>query len=380
MKKSKILAVSAAAMVLTSVCVSCGDKKTKDEKQKASEEEVTTVAEADADEAEEADDAEDETESTDEKITEADDSDDEDSDDTESEIIDINDYIDEGTPSPALWKVTDPETGNELYMMGTIHIVSVDTFPLPDYIMDVYNNCDGVAVEYDTNTLTSDMDLYKEYLMGMAYTDGTTIKDHISGETYEKISAALAELTGMDSMVSAFDAYKPGMWLSLMESYTLMNFRNMDANGVDANFISLAEKDGKEVVNIETLDIQTNAITGFSDELADYMLSETADELADVSEFAQSFADMYNHWAEGNIDALMDDEEEDDIPSDLEDDYADYMDTMLYNRNRGMAEKAEEFLKNGDNYFFMVGGLHFAGDRGVDDLLAEMGYIVEQVK
>jgi len=367
MKKSKFLAVSAAAMVLASVCVSCENKNTKNEDSEASEKEATTVAETKDDEAE----SEAETESAEDTSE---------SGDSETEVIDIKDYIDEGTPSPALWKVTDPETGNELYMMGTIHIVSVDTFPLPDYIMDVYNNCDGVAVEYDTNTLTSDMDLYKEYLLGMAYTDGTTIKNHVSEETYTKISAKLAELTGMESMITAFDAYKPGMWLSLMESYSLMNFKNMDTNGVDANFISLAEKDGKEVVNIETLDIQTGAITGLSDELADYMLSETADELDDMSEFAQSFADMYNHWAEGNIDALMDDEEEEDIPGDLEDDYADYMDTMLYNRNEGMASRAEEFLKNGDNYFFMVGGLHFAGDRGVDDLLADKGYIVEQVK
>lgn len=370
MKKSKFLAAS-AAMVLASVCVSCENRNTKNEDSDASEKETTSVAETKADESEDVSDSDNKAEDGDDESG---------TDDKDTEAIDITDYIDNGTPSPALWKVTDPETGNELYMMGTIHIVSVDTFPLPDYIMDVYNNCDGVAVEYDTNALADDMELYQEYLMDMMYTDGTTIKDHVSEETYKKISAALAELTGMESMVSAFDAYKPGMWLSLMESYSLMNFRNIDANGVDSEFITLAGKDGKEVVNIETLDIQTGAITGISDELADYMLSETADELDNMSEFAQSFADMYNHWADGNIDALIDDEEDDEIPADLEDDYADYMDTMLYNRNEGMAEKAEKFLKNGDNYFFMVGGLHFAGDRGVDDLLADKGYIVEQVK
>ena len=55
------------------------------------------------------------------------------------------------------------------------------------------------------------------------------------------------------------------------------------------------------------------------------------------------------------------------------------MDVILYKRNKGMAEKAEEYLKNGDNYFFMVGGAHFAGDKGVDDILKEKGYIVERV-
>ena len=44
-----------------------------------------------------------------------------------------------------------------------------------------------------------------------------------------------------------------------------------------------------------------------------------------------------------------------------------------------MSPKAEEFIKNGDNYFFMVGAAHFAGDKGVDDILKEKGYTVERV-
>ncbi|MBO5105021.1 MAG: TraB/GumN family protein, partial [Ruminococcus sp.] len=67
------------------------------------------------------------------------------------------------------------------------------------------------------------------------------------------------------------------------------------------------------------------------------------------------------------------------LPADLQDDYADYMDVMLYNRNKGMADKASEFLKEGKNYLFMVGSAHYAGDRGVDDLLEEMGYTVEKI-
>ena len=38
-----------------------------------------------------------------------------------------------------------------------------------------------------------------------------------------------------------------------------------------------------------------------------------------------------------------------------------------------MAEKLRIY-KDGKNYFFMVGALHFSGDKGVDDLLEDMGY------
>ena len=35
--------------------------------------------------------------------------------------------------------------------------------------------------------------------------------------------------------------------------------------------------------------------------------------------------------------------------------------------------------KEGKNYFFMVGSAHYAGDKGVDDLLADMGYTVVSI-
>lgn len=348
MKTNKIIAVSAAALVLTSVCTSCGKKDDKDPSSKSSVKDSSSEV----------------TSATEEETT-------------GSDSADINDYIDEETPQPALWKVTDPDSGSELYMMGTIHIISENTFPLPDYIMDVYNNCDGVAVEYDISSLQSDFTQYQDYLMQMVYMDGTTIKDHISAETYEKASDALSQFT---SMASAFDAYMPGMWLSLIESYSLMSIDNMSADGVDSQFISLAQQDGKEVVSIETLETQTNALTGLSDELADYMLAEAVDDAADPESLAQAFADQYNAWASGDVDALAEESEEDELPDELLDDYADYMDIMLYDRNEGMAQKASEYLKNGDNYFFMVGSMHFAGDRGVDDLLEDMGYTVEKIK
>ena len=58
--------------------------------------------------------------------------------------------------TPALWRVTDNDTGNSLYMMGTIHITLDSTFPLPEYIMEVYEASDGVAVEYDIRKIESD--------------------------------------------------------------------------------------------------------------------------------------------------------------------------------------------------------------------------------
>ena len=48
-------------------------------------------------------------------------------------------------------------------------------------------------------------------------------------------------------------------------------------------------------------------------------------------------------------------------------------------RNIGMAQRAKEFLKNGDNLFYMVGFAHFSGEGSVINLLEKDGYTVERL-
>ena len=356
MKTERVIA-AAAAFLCAVGSFSCAKKNTDSKK----EQEETTAAVTEAQTTEAAAETE-----TAEPTTEA----------AKGDETDINDYISTTDIAPAMWKVTDPATGNELYMMGTIHVVTDNTFPLPDYIMDVYKNCDGVAVELNINSLMDDMEQLQDFYNKLVYTDGTTVKDHISEETYEKMKNYLSAKNMYSPM---FDTYSAGFWATQVESVSILSIGNIDETGVDARFITMADEDGKKVVDIETIDIQASVITSLSDELSDYMICETIDKADDMKEFTKQFAEMYDAWASGDIDGLDEEDDEDEMPEELEDDYADYMDTILYKRNAGMAEKAEEYLKNGDNYFFMVGGAHFAGDKGVDDILKEKGYIVERV-
>lgn len=289
---------------------------------------------------------------------------------------DFNDYITVDTPTPALWKATDPDSGNELYLMGTIHVVSEEKFSLPDYILDVYENSDGIAVEYDVRELEK-MSVVQEMLQYMIYTDGTKISDHISDEAYE---AGKTCFTDMGMYSSMLDVYMPGFWMNQIEVSVMMSLKNLSENGVDAKFTDMAEKDGKEVVSIETLEIQAGAMVGYPDDYADYCLKALPEEIDDLEGLAESLGQLYDLWASGKIDEMEElSDESADIPEELLDSYNEYNDKMLYKRNEGMADRAAEFLKNGDNYFFMVGSLHFAGDRGVDDLLEAKGFTVERL-
>ena len=365
MKKTKFICAALAALLAMSA-VSCGSSDSSSESSSSSE----TVS---------ADAAESSTEETTQEDTTESPSDDENtsaapSDDSSGDKADINNYINTTDVQPALWKATDPETGNELFLMGTIHVLSEDFPGFPDYVTEVYENSDGVAVEYDSRTLT-DMSVLQELLSYMVYSDGTTIKDHLSEKAYDN---GVRMLTNIGSYSSMLDYYYPGLWMDMINSTALLDLENATEEGVDYRFCDMAEKDGKEIVNIETLKIQADAICGYSDELASWIFENTDD--PDPAETAENYGGLYDLWAKGKVDDMLNFEDEfKDMPEELQGDKDQYYEYALYGRNKGMADAAESFLKDGKNYFFMVGALHFAGDRGVDDLLEEKGYTVERL-
>ena len=108
---------------------------------------------------------------------------------------DINDYIKTTDINPPLWKVTDPESGNSLYLLGTMHILPEAAKDYPEKVMDIYKNCDAIAVEYDTVSLMSDASAFAAFQNGFVYKDGSKITDHISDETYIFVRLSLSAKT-----------------------------------------------------------------------------------------------------------------------------------------------------------------------------------------
>jgi len=293
--------------------------------------------------------------------------------------VNITNHVVEGNSeglAPAVWEVTDPASGNSLKMMGTIHIIPDDTSVIPQYVMDIYNESNGVAVEYDISKIQTDMVVQILYLSYFMLTDGTLITDHLSPETYE---AAKAYLTEIGLYNEAFDSYNAAYWSSLISSGAIMNIEGMKESGVDSYFIDLAKADGKEVRSIEALETQMDAITFMTDELCEYDINSMLELSAE--EMEETFMILYDAWASGDVDAILeaDSESASEYPEEIAADYVAYNQKLLYDRNVGMADKAEEYIKNGDNIFYMVGFAHYAGDGSVIDILEERGYTVEKI-
>ena len=52
---------------------------------------------------------------------------------------------------------------------------------------------------------------------------------------------------------------------------------------------------------------------------------------------------------------------------------------LIYERNRSMASKIEDYLKTKETYFVVVGAGHLVGSQGIIELLKGKGFVVEQL-
>ncbi len=275
------------------------------------------------------------------------------------------------TITPAVWEVTD-SNGNSLYMMGTIHVADADAEVLPDYFEAAYAKCDALAVECDTDSMDIDMSIYTKLM----YTDGTTIKEHVPEEQYNTV---VKELANAGQYMAAFDYMKPALWSNYVELAAASKAGLSTDYGIDYNMLDRAKEEGKEILELESVDFQLNLMANLSDDIQTLLFKEIAQE-GIIDEYAKELAELYNEWKKGN--EISND---DDVAGESSIDKKDlelaeeYNKILVDDRNVGMAKKIKSYIDDGKKVMVLAGSAHFYGEKGIIKLLENEGYTIRKL-
>ncbi len=283
---------------------------------------------------------------------------------------------DENVCTPAMWKVTSDD-GKEIYMMGSIHVADKAVENMPDYFENIYSKCNALAFEIDISEFTDNLSESLQLMKSLMYTDGTTIKDHISNDTYKK---SVQVLKDNNMYSSAYDYFMPVFWTSLIENVIYKESGLSTEYGVDTVLTERAKKDKKKLLEVESAEFQVDLLSGFSDSIQEMLLQQYAADNA-IEEQTKAINDLYSEWKKGTFDAESTGAEAD--TSGLSEEelkiYEEYNKAMLIDRNIGMADKAEEYMNSSDKVLLVVGSAHFYGDDGILKLMENRGYTVTQI-
>lgn len=261
-----------------------------------------------------------------------------------------------------MWEVQN--NGNTVYLVGSMHIADDSFYPLRPEFEQAFAEADYLGVEIDLSKAADEEQQNMIMKLGM-YQDGTTLKDHVSKETYAKVGDIL-EQNGMKR--DALDAFKPWVVETTISSLKSVMAGYEATEGIDLYFIQKALERKIPIVELESYESQLSMFDQFSKELQEKNLNAALDNFDVLDDGVDQMADM---WKKGDEKALLE------LTNSMAGD-AEYNKAILIDRNIGMADKIDGYLKSDKKaeYFIVVGAAHYLGEHGVIKLLEDKGYTV----
>ena len=264
-----------------------------------------------------------------------------------------------------MWRVQSKRS--TVYILGSIHLLKKDIYPLSRTIENAFEKSDYLAVEADINEIGR---LNIQKLMESAFYSGNdTLEKHVSRSTFDTIKEQTERLGLPVEFVYNQKPWFLGLTLSSVE---LMK-AGYDSNyGMDKYFLSKAAGT-KKILELESLDYQIDLLSSLNDDEQELFLLYT---LKDLKILTQEVDNLVEAWQSGAVESM-----EKTVTKSFTEDrrFSGIYDKLINKRNRSMALKIEGFLKTNGTCFVVVGAAHLLGDRGIIQLLKGRGYSVEQL-
>ncbi len=255
---------------------------------------------------------------------------------------------------------------NTVYLMGSIHVLAEEYYPLTRAFSYAYYNSQKVVFEIDPEILFSP-DFMKKNEQYYTFQDGKTLKSVLSPKAYSLLKK---HLESMGINMNKVNKYKPwALLLSLgKRSKSSLEFRS--DLGIENYFFRLAKDAGKPTGGLETMEDQLNVFDKLTFKEQGKLIIDAFTSKS-PKEQEKEFLTLVKNWHQGNLAELERNVEEGKK-------YPKLHKAILEDRNRNWIPQIEEFLKEDKNVLVIVGAAHLAGDYGLLNLLTEKGYELER--
>ena len=277
--------------------------------------------------------------------------------------------------SPAAWPDTagHPVTlwraagqSNSVYLLGSIHLLRPEDYPLPAAIDAAYAEAEVLVMELDMDDLDS-VQAQQLFAQKGVLQGGKTLRDLMGEPAYQQARVAAEAIDIPIEMLAQSEPWLAAVTVEMMMFYRI-GFNPM--LGVEMQLVSKAARDGKPIEGLETAAEQTALLDGLSLDTQREMLLQTLEESAGIEE---SIDEIIRAWRYGDIEAL-----ESGLLKDLEKN-KELSEALVNRRNRRWVAQISELLDDSDDYLVVVGALHLIGDQGVPELLARAGVKIVQL-
>lgn len=265
---------------------------------------------------------------------------------------------------PALWKVADEDT--TIYLFGTVHALPAD---IGWYQGPVKAAIDG------SGSLVTEVDLTPENMAAMgpmtiekaSLANGKTLRELMNDQQRAAYEAGMAKV-GIPA--NALDRFEPWFAAITVMQVVLQKGGIDGSNGVE-KVLEETVPAGTDRVALETVEFQLDIFDSLPVEKQLVYLLEV---LEDPDAGVAMLGTIIDEWKVGDVNdlstMLFENAEEDPI----------LMERLFYARNANWAGWIDERLDTPGTVFMAVGAGHLAGEKSVQDYLAERDIAVTRIQ
>jgi uncharacterized protein len=275
-------------------------------------------------------------------------------------------------PKCCVWRVINARA--PFYLVGSIHALSKNDYPLPKPYLIALNDSTRLLFEFDPTRHT---EFEKKFEAAAKYPRGQDIRSRISPELLTWLRKNMFTIVpngcaGSGERLGSFDnqlRYKP-WWIAQHLATPAAYSKTSASHGLDNYFVDHAMRTGKEIGGLESVDEHVRVMGGLSDRDGEFMLQ---DALNQPDNGEKEFTKMYQAWRKGDTDALWAGD------ASLRKNAPRIAARFVDDRNVKWVPRIEAELKTGKPTAIVAGALHFSGPRSVITLLQQRGYVIEQL-
>jgi uncharacterized protein YbaP (TraB family) len=270
-----------------------------------------------------------------------------------------------GARALPLWEIEG--TSNRIYLLGSIHFLRAQDYPLPSAIGDTLEAADIVVMELDLASLNPH-DTQAVILRLATDPQGRTLETLLGDGTYRRARKLAADI---DIDLASMQAFEP--WYATMQisQLRLAQLGFDGSHGVEVQLLMQATLLGKKIVGLETLEAQLTVLDSLPIEDQKKFLMQTLDDAAVMD---TKIDDVVSAWKAGDTKKLQ---------RDLMDGFSDQPTLyrqLIVQRNANWTERIMDMIDAPQNYLIVVGALHLVGDDSVQRMLADKGYSTRQLE
>jgi hypothetical protein len=255
------------------------------------------------------------------------------------------------------------------WLLGSVHAATPD-LTLDGAVDDAFAHSEALVIEADITSLGGDAFGAMERILQMALLpEGETLDQVLTRPTWDQLTEFLR---ARGQPTEAYRRFEPWLVMTMVTSYLFAEAGLPPSGGVDLRFTSQAE--GRmPIVALETPEFQLSLLDSLPIDVQVRMLSEVLDK---QTETGASSTRLYDAWRLGDLGVI---EAETLAPGRADPKLRDFHERVYLERNRAMAGRIDELLREQKVWFVVVGAGHMVGSEGIPALLAARGHRVARV-